>query len=112
MTSIALPLWPDAGVTPDPFWKGEKEAPMWTQTLRVKKIERPFYGIPEKQEYMNISKVDNKEGTGFLPKFLATENDIFNQTEEFLKKPHTPAELSAFQKAMADKAMGVLESVK
>ena len=112
MTSIALPLWPDAGVTPDPLWKGEKEAPMWTQTLRVKKIERPFYGIPEKQEYMNISKVDNKEGTGFLPKFLATENDIFNQTEEFLKKAHTPAELSAFQKAMADKAMGVLESVK
>jgi hypothetical protein len=112
MTAIGLPLWPDAGPTPDPFWKGEKEAPMWSQTLRIKRIGRPFYGIPEKQEYMNISKVDNREGTGFLPKLLTTENEVFDQTEAFLKKPHTPAELATFQKEMASKAMGVLESVK
>lgn len=112
MTAIGLPLWPDAGVTPDPFWNGEKESPMWSQTLRIKRIERPFYGIPEKQEYMNISKVDNKEGTGFLPRLLATENDIFKRTEEFLKKSRTPAELSAFQREMAAEAMETLESVK
>lgn len=112
MTAIALPLWPDAGVTPEPFWKGEKEAPMWAQTLRIKRIGRPFYGIPEKQEYMNISKVDNQEGTGFLPRLLAAENDIFSRTEHFLKKSRTPAELSAFQREMANLAMETLESVK
>jgi len=85
---------------------------MWTQTLRIKRIERPFYGIPEKQEYMNISKVDNKEGTGFLPRLLAAENDIFSRTELFLKKSRTPAELSAFQREMANLAMETLESVK
>lgn len=112
MTAVALPLWPDAGVTPDPFWNGEKEAPMWSQTLRIKRIGRPFYGIPEKQEYMNISKVDNREGTGFLPRLLATEDDIFARTEQFLKKSRTPAELAAFQREMAAKAMATLESIK
>ena len=57
-------------------------------------------------------KIGRNCAQGFLPKLLAAEKDIFNQTDEFLKKSHTPAEFSAFQRAMADKAMGVLESVK
>ncbi|BDU72163.1 carcinine hydrolase/isopenicillin-N N-acyltransferase family protein [Mesoterricola silvestris] len=112
MTAVGLPLWPDAGITPEPFWKGEKEAPLWAQTMRIKRIERPFYGIPEKQEYMNISKVDNREGTGFLPRLLAAEKDIFDRTDQFLRKPRTPAELAAFQNEMAGRAMEALESVR
>jgi hypothetical protein len=113
LTAIALPLWPEAGSTPAPFWKGEKEAPIWAETLRIKRIIRPFYpDIPEKKEYMEIAKVDNKEGTGYLPRFLATERDVFKATDDFMKKAHSPAELSAFETAMAEKVMGVLASVK
>ncbi len=113
ITAIALPLWPDAGVTPDPFWNGDKDAPIWAETLRIKRIIRPFYpDIPEKKEYMNVAKVDNKDGTGYLPKFLAAEREVFKATDDFIAKVHTPAELSAFQDAMADKVMGVLRSVK
>ena len=113
MTAIALPLWPDAGVTPDPFWKGGTEAPIWAETLRIKRLIRPFYPeVPEKKEYMRIARVDNKEGTGYLPMFLATERDVFKATDDFMQKPHTPSDLSAFQNAMAEKVMGVLGSVK
>jgi hypothetical protein len=113
LTAIALPLWPEAGVTPEPFWKGEADAPLWGETLRIKRIIRPFYpDMPEKKEYMNVGKVDNKEGTGYLPTFLATESDVFTATDDFMAKPRTPAELSAFQKAMADKVMRVLSAAK
>ncbi len=113
ITAIALPLWPDAGVTPDPFWKGETEAPVWAETLRIKRIIRPFYpDVPEKKEYMKIARVDNSEGSGYLPKFLVTEREVFKATDDFMAKAHTPAELSAFQNAMAEKVMGILRSVK
>jgi hypothetical protein len=108
--AIALPLWVEAGETPAAFWKGE-EAPLWKESLRIRKIIRPF----EKgnmRTYLNLSKLDNADGTGFLPKIKETEQLILKKTRQFLKKPRTPKELSEFQTQMAELALKTLKSIK
>ncbi len=82
ITAVALPLWVEAGRSPEPFWKGD-EAPLWVESLRIKKIARPF---PEsdREEYLNARRLDNRDGTGFLPRLLAAEDEIFDRTATFL----------------------------
>jgi hypothetical protein len=46
-----------------------------------------------------------------LPRLLQTEKEIFDLTEEFLKLPHTPAELAVFQERMAAKALATLRTI-
>ena len=40
ITAVALPLWVEAGRSPEPFWKGD-EAPLWVETLRVRRSRAP-----------------------------------------------------------------------
>jgi hypothetical protein len=108
ITAVALPLWVEAGRSPEPFWKGEA-APLWVETLRIKKIARP-YPETDREEYLNARRLDNRDGTGFLPRLLAVEDEIFDRTTAFLAVPRTPEELAAFQDEMAAKALEVLRS--
>ena len=110
LTAVAVPLWVEAGRSPEPLWQGEK-APLWEESARIKKIIRPF---PEsdKQEYLLVSRLDNADGTGYLPKLLETEADIIRETEAFLKTKHTPAELAGFQDRMAARALAAMQAVK
>ncbi len=110
LVSMALPLFVDASTSPAPFWDG-KEAPLWIESMRLKSVIRPTFGQPEKQEYMNAARLDNLAGTGFLPTLLKTEDDIFERTRAFLKQPHTPAELAAFQAEVAKQALIVLKAL-
>jgi hypothetical protein len=107
--TIAVPMWVEAGASAAPLCQGEKAA-IYTESKRLKKMARPF---PEadRNQYLDITRLDNREGTGFLPHLLETENEIFNLTDEFLKLPRTPAELAAFQNRMAEKALAVLRAV-
>lgn len=111
LVSVALPLWVEAGTPPSVFFQG-KEAPMWTETLRLKALARPGYGTPEKQEYLDAARLDNQAGTGFLPTLLKTEASIFERAKAFETTPHTPAECSAFQAELANQAMATLRAVR
>jgi len=110
VAAVALPLWVEAGRSPEPLWKGEA-APLWVETLRVKKIARP-YPESDREEYLNARRLDNRDGTGFLPRLLAAEDEIFERTAKLLASPRTPEELAAFQDEMASKALETLRSVQ
>jgi hypothetical protein len=110
VTAVALPLWVEAGRSPDPFWKGDA-APLWVETLRVKKIARP-YPESDREEYLNARRLDNRDGTGFLPRLLEVEDEIFARTAKLLASPRTPEELAAFQDEMAAKALEALRSIR
>jgi 7,8-dihydropterin-6-yl-methyl-4-(beta-D-ribofuranosyl)aminobenzene 5'-phosphate synthase len=79
--------------------------------MRIKRIARPF---PEsdREEYLNAVRLDNRERTGFLPRLLAVEDEVFARTAAFLQKPRTPDELAAFQDEMAAKGLEALRSIR
>ena len=107
--SIAVPMWVEAGAAASPLALGEKAA-SYLESKRLKKIARP-YPESDRREYLEATRLDNREGSGFLPLLLETEKEIFDLTEEFLKQPHTPAELAGFQEQMSEKALAVLRTV-
>ena len=80
-------------------------------TEPVAAIIRPF---PEsdKQEYLLVSRLDNADGAGYLPKLLEAEADIIREAEAFLKTKHTPAELAGFQDRMVARALAAMQAVK
>ena len=61
---------------------------------------------------MEVTRLVNKENTGYLPLLLKTENEIFEETAQFLIKAHTSAEMAEFQIKMAEKALQALKKVK
>ena len=110
VTSIAVPVWVEAKETPLPLHEGET-APICKEAFRIKKIIRP-YPHRDKKNYMQVTLLDNKEKTGFLPLILKTEKEIFQQTAQFLKSKHTAEEFAAFQDKMAQKALEVLKRIE
>jgi hypothetical protein len=106
--TIAVPLWVEAGTTPLALRQGE-EAPLLTESQRLKKLARP-YTESDRRAYLDVTKLDNREGTGFLPGLLRAEKEIFAATDDFLKTGHTPAEMAAFQERMAEKALAALRA--
>jgi hypothetical protein len=110
VTSIAVPVWVEAKESPLPLYEGET-APICKEAFRIKKIIRP-YPQSDKENYMQVTLLDNKENTGFLPLILKTEKEIFQETALFLKSKHTAGEFAAFQDKMAQKALEVLKSIK
>lgn len=110
VTAVALPLWVEAGSVPEPFWKG-KEAPLWLESMRIKQRVRPFPEA-EKQEYLNVAGLDNREGTGFLPRLLSAEDGIFRRVEAIGNGPKTSAELAALQEELASVALAAMQGVK
>lgn len=107
VTSIAIPLWVAAGVPPDGLWRGV-DAPIGLESSRLKDKLRPLKAR-ERKEYLDLTKLDNVAGTGWLPTFLATEQDLFKQTADFLKKPAVPSDMAAFQKAAAERVLATLK---
>lgn len=110
VTSIAVPVWVEARSTPAALYKG-KDAPVCGEALRIKKIIRPF-SEGSMKNYMNLTRLINKEKTGFLPLLMQTEKEIFEETAKFLEKNHTPKEYADFQNKIAEKALKVLKTIK
>ncbi len=110
VTAPVLPLFVDAEATPEVFWKGS-EAPLWVESLRIKNLAHSLKGR-ELEEYLDLARLDNREGTGFLPAILKTEYETLEQTETFLKVPRTAEELRIFQKETAERALAVLKAIK
>jgi hypothetical protein len=110
VTAVALPLWVEAGSVPEVFWRG-KDAPLWAESLRLKQRIRPF-AESEKQEYLDLAGLDNREGTGFLPRLLSVEDGVFRKVEAFGTGPKSSAELTGLQEELAAAALAAMQGVK
>ena len=66
----------------------------------------------DREEYLNARRLDNRDGTGFLPRLLAAEDEVFDRTATFLAALRTPEELAAFQDEMASKALETMRSIR
>ncbi|MCX6553176.1 MAG: tetratricopeptide repeat protein [Acidobacteria bacterium] len=109
VTTVAVPLWVAAGVPPDEVWQG-KDAPISIEASRLKGVLRPLKAR-ERAEYMDLTRLDNAAGTGWLPGLLALEHGIIAETETLLGKNPSPAELAAHQKSMAGRAYATLKGI-
>jgi hypothetical protein len=110
LTSIAVPLWVEAGEVPNALHKG-KDAPIARQAMRIKRILRPF-AEGNKRHYLDVSKLANEEGTGILRKLAETEVEILEATASFLEERRSPGELASFQEKMARKALAALKRIR
>jgi len=109
ITAAAIPLWVEAGSSPATLWQGE-DAPLWAESLRIKKIVRPF-PESEKEKYLNLTRLHNADGRGFLKSLLALEKETFDATDSFLGEVRTPEELRRFQEERADRVLGLLRAI-
>ena len=109
VTAVAVPLWVEAEASPTQLWVGD-EAAMWRESARIKKLIRPSKN-GGKEHYLNLTVLDNAQGTGYLPGLLAVEAEIVAATERFLARPHTTEEFREFQDRMAGKAYRALQEV-
>jgi hypothetical protein len=110
VTAIAVPIWVEAGSSPAPLWDGE-QAPMWQESLRIKGIIRPT-SDGNKGDYLNLTRLENADGTGFLPLILETEADIIAETLEFLARSHSSEEFASFQNRMSERALATLKTIR
>ncbi len=110
VTSIAVPVWVETKESPLPLHEGET-APICAEAFRIKKIIRPN-SEGSKENYMEVTRLVNKEKKGFLPLLLQTEREIFEETAQFLKTKRSVEELAAFQSKMAQKALQTLRKIE
>jgi hypothetical protein len=47
---------------------------------------RANFGVIDAEEYLNARRLDNRDGTGFLPRLLAVEDEIFDRTATCLSR--------------------------
>jgi hypothetical protein len=106
VTSVAIPLWVNAGDTPPAIRYGT----VCKEAMRLKWLARPF-AVSEKREYLDLARLDNKSGTGWLPKLLAEEDKIFGETERLLSRSSTPAERASFQQSISERVLSLLRSI-
>jgi hypothetical protein len=110
LTAIAVPVWVEAGASPAALWRGS-EAELWRESLRVKRLLRPA-SEGHKGDYLDLTRLDNADGTGWLPTLLGTEREILDRTAGFLTEPRSSAELAAFQEEMASLALATLRGIR
>ncbi len=109
VTAAAIPLWVEAGRSPAALHEGER-APLWRESRRIKKGIRPS-SEGHTADYIDLARLDNAEGTGYLPDLLALEVGIFAETEAFLAGGPAPEELAGFQEEVANRVLAHLQSV-
>ena len=109
LTSVAVPLWVAAGAPPAELWEG-KEAPLLKESARIKNVLRPLKSA-ERREYVDVTRLDNSAGTGWLPSILRAESENIAQANELLKRKANIAELAAFEKAAASRTLALLQRV-
>ncbi len=107
---IAVPLWVEAGGVPPELLGGES-APINREAMRLKGLLRPF-ADDERAEYLDLAKLDNVKGTGWLPVLLRKEKDIVERTERFLATRPDAAAKARFQSEVAAEVLQTLEGIK
>ncbi|RPI23654.1 MAG: hypothetical protein EHM61_19205 [Acidobacteria bacterium] len=107
--SIAVPLWVAAGETPAEMREGD-EAPISREAARLKDLLRPLKGR-DRKEYVNVVRLDNRAGTGWLPANLQLERDILRETELLLRGNPTREQMAEFQKTAAARVLARLKAI-
>jgi len=106
LTSVAVPLWVAAGTPPPELWEGP-EAALLKESERLKNLLRPLKSA-ERREYVDVTRLDNSAGTGWLPTTLAAERENLAEAEQILKRKASVAELTAFEKLAASRTLALL----
>ena len=109
LTAAAIPLWVESGRSPAALSEGER-APLWEESMRIKRGLRPSR-IGHRGDYLDLTRLDNVDGTGYLPGLLETESSIFSDTAAFLAGRPGPEELGDYQEQVADRVLGHLQSI-
>jgi hypothetical protein len=109
VTAAAIPLWVEAGRSPVALSEGER-ALLWAESMRIKNCLRPSE-IGHRGDYLDLTRLDNADGTGYLPELLALEEAIFEQTAEFLAGHPGPEELAVYQGRVAQRVLAHLRSI-
>ncbi len=97
LTSVAIPTWVSCGENLPELLIADKSgnAPLCKKAVALKSEVFPVK-LGNGKRYINISKVINKEGTGFIQKLKPLEYDILNKTNKYLKSwraiNHVPKE--------------------
>jgi hypothetical protein len=107
--SVAVPLWVTAGAAPAAVWEGD-EAALSREGLRIKSLLRPL-ASRERAEYADLTRLDNAAGSGWLPGLLAAESDTLKQAAALLARDPSPADLAAFEKTAANRALALLQTI-
>lgn len=108
--SIALPFWVAAGKTPEAVRTGA-DAPVTSEAMRLRKLLHPLTGN-DREEYADLTRLDNSAGTGWLPRLLAAEREIMASADSLMATRPGAAERADFQEEMAEKALRTLRGVK
>lgn len=106
---IAVPLWVEAGEVPTELGAGDI-APINREAMRLKSLLRPFKDS-ERKEYADLTRLDNAAGTGWLPGFIAAEQEIMDRTAAFLATKPDRAAKAAFQKQIAAEVLRTMADV-
>jgi hypothetical protein len=107
--SIAIPLWVAGGETPAELRAGG-QAPIYQEALRLQERLRPLKGR-DRREYLDLRRLDNRAGTGWLPGSLDLEREIIEETARLLRQGATTAQLAAFQQAAAARVLAALRRI-
>ncbi|MBL8139868.1 MAG: hypothetical protein JNM38_02065 [Acidobacteria bacterium] len=103
-------MWFAAGVPPDELWKGTA-APISAEAARLKAVLRPLVA-KERQEYADVTRLDNAAGSGWLPRLLEVERQIIAETHAFVETNPANEALAAFQRKMAARALATLAAIE
>ncbi len=104
--SIAVPFWVAAGETPDEVRAG-RNAPVYEQASRLQDLLRPLRGR-DRKEYVDLSRLDNRAGTGWLPKNLELERQILSGARTLLSSTPTPDQLREYERSSAERVFAAL----
>jgi hypothetical protein len=107
---VAVPLWVEAGGVP-PELRGGATAPINQESLRLKAILRP-YRDDERAEYLDLAKLENRGGSGWLPVLVRKEKEVVERTKRFLATNPGAAEKARFQQEVAAEVLKTLEGIK
>jgi hypothetical protein len=107
---IAVPLWVEAGEVPAELSAGEI-APLNRESMRLKSLLRPFKDS-ERVEYANLTRLQNKAGTGWLPVVVAKERKILDRTATFLATHPDPVAKAKFEERIAAEALQALQGIR
>jgi len=108
--SIAVPLWVAAGEPPSELHNGE-DAPISREAARLKDLLRPLKGR-DRKEYVNVARLQNRAGSGWLPANLELERQILQEAQALLAGSPTNDQLAEFERQAAARVLARLKEIK
>ena len=106
LTSVAVPLWVAAGTPPAELWEG-KDSALSSESARLKNVLRPLKAA-ERREYLDVTRLDNSSGTGWLPSTLMVERQNFAEASALLARNPSIDQLATFEKLAASRTLALL----